>query len=209
MSVRHNFSARRNWLPAKPPWRQQILLTLLWRRLPAEKCKIPLWQNKSVVDASMLLYLLWQHVGGIWANHCPFWIEDSSKQAINNTDRERDREREAFYILSFLAYLSKMYLLLHFSISLSHMEQKLFYPFCPLFLLFIYFSSLISFSLSFSLPLSLSLSLSIYLYIYLSLSCPSLPIFFIFLCHFLFLERESFLLFISKLFPAANDQRAK
>ncbi len=45
MQIRHNFLARHNQLPAKPPCRQQIELTFLWRSLPFANRRIPLWQN--------------------------------------------------------------------------------------------------------------------------------------------------------------------
>ncbi len=53
MKVRHNFSARHNPLPAKPPWRQQIELTFLWRSLLFANCRIPLWRNEGHIDASI------------------------------------------------------------------------------------------------------------------------------------------------------------
>ncbi len=53
MQVCHDFLVRHNQLPAKPPCRQQIELTFLWRSLPFANCRVPLWQKEGFVDASI------------------------------------------------------------------------------------------------------------------------------------------------------------
>jgi hypothetical protein len=79
MQVCHNFLAYHNQLPAKPPCRQQIHLTFLWRSLPFANCRIPLWQKGGFVDASIGMALFFY--GNMWEAFgpfcCPFWIDDN------------------------------------------------------------------------------------------------------------------------------------
>ncbi len=64
MQVCHNFLAYHNQLPAKPPCRQQIHLTFLWRSLPFANCRIPLWQKGGFVDASIGMALFFMATCG-------------------------------------------------------------------------------------------------------------------------------------------------
>jgi hypothetical protein len=69
MQVRHNVSARHNQLPAKPPCRQQIELTFLWRSLPFANCMIPLWRNEGQVDASIDTAFIFVATSGMHLSH--------------------------------------------------------------------------------------------------------------------------------------------
>jgi hypothetical protein len=77
-------------------------------------------------------------VGGILADPCPFWIEDSSKHQ-SMTEREGGRERERKKKLSLLPFLSTHTFIFSFGSCLL-LSLYLSLHFCPLFLLFFYFS---------------------------------------------------------------------